>query len=257
MFDIAEAFRATSVDVVVVASPTHLHAEAVQMALEFGRPKLILCEKPLSYTLHEAQEIVDGCRRYGCLLYVNYPRRVDPGVLEVKRRLETGAIVSPMKGVVWYTKGLLHNGSHFANLFEFWLGPVQDFTVINVGRKLSPFDVEPDVHVRYSGGEVTFIAVKDEHFSLHEIQLAGANGCLRYLQGGMKILWQSVVPDQAFPEYNVLSSQVEEISTEGATLQRNVAEHVSACLLGKPSTLCSGDDALQTLKSLLEMKAAL
>ena len=28
----------------------------------------------------------------------------------------------PIKGVCWYSKGLLNNGSHFINLLEFWLG---------------------------------------------------------------------------------------------------------------------------------------
>lgn len=255
--DLAEGLRTVSPDVVVVASPTQHHAEAVQMALRHAKPKLILCEKPLSYSLEEARAIVAACRDADCLLYVNYMRRVEPGVLEVKRRLQTGAIATPLKGVVWYTKGLLHNGSHFSNLLEFWLGPVEKFSLINPGRSVGEVDIEPDVQVNFEAGVVSFFSAREEHFSHHEIQLVAPNGCLRYEQSGAKILWQGAGRDPYFPECIVLSLPGERIVTEAARLQWHVADHVSACLRGQSSSLCSGDDALQTLESLLKMKAAL
>jgi predicted dehydrogenase len=255
--DMAEGLRAVSPDVVVVASPTQYHAEAVQAVLRHAKPKLILCEKPLSYSLEDARAMVATCREAGCLLYVNYLRRVEPGVLEVKRRLQSGAIATPLKGVLWYTKGLLHNGSHFSNLLEFWLGPVEKFSIINAGRAFGEADFEPDVQVKFAAGEVTFLAAREEHYSHHEIHLVAPNGCLRYEQGGGNILWQGVARDPDFPEYTVLSLPGEGIATEGAKLQWQVTDHVSACLRGQSSSLCSGDDALRTLESLLEMKAAL
>jgi predicted dehydrogenase len=253
--DMAQGLRTVSPDVVVIASPTLHHAEAVQAALRHAKPKLILCEKPLSYSLQDALSIVTACREAGCLLYVNYLRRVEPGVLEVKRRLQSGAIATPLKGVLWYTKGLLHNGSHFSNLLEFWLGPVEKFSHINAGRPLGEADFELDVKVKFAAGEVIFLAAQEEHFSHHEIQLVAPNGCLRYEQGGSKILWQSAARDPDFPKYTVLSLPGEKIATEGAKLQWQVINHVSACLRGQPSSLCSGEDALRTLETLLEMKA--
>ena len=255
--DLAEGLATLRPDVVVVAVPTQHHAEVVSMALRHAKPRLILCEKPLAYTLDEATAMVAACRDAGCLLYVNYLRRVEPGVLEVSRRLKDGRIATPLKGVLWYTKGLLHNGSHFSNLLEFWLGPIEKFTVINSGRILGDLDIEPDVQVTFAFGEVTFLAAKEEHFSHHEIHLVSPNGFLRYEQGGAKIQWQTVSPDVDFPEYKVLSQPAEIILTDGHRLQWHVTDNVSACLSGKPSNLCSGADALNTLESLLEMKAAL
>ena len=254
--DMAEGLRTVSPDVVVVASPTQFHAEAVLMALRYAKPKLILCEKPLSYSLQDAREMVAACREAGCLLYVNYLRRIEPGVLEVKRRLQSGAIAIPLKGVLWYTKGLLHNGSHFFNLLEFWLGPVDKFSIISAGRPFGEADIEPDAQVTFSLGEVTFLAAREEYFSHHEIHLVSPNGCLRYEQGGSKIVWQGAAHDPDFPEYTVLSLPGERIATEGLKLQWHVTDHVSACLRGQSSSLCTGDEALRTLEFLLEMKAA-
>lgn len=255
--DLVEGLSATKPEVVVIASLTQYHAESVRLALRHAKPQLILCEKPLAYTLEEAEAMVADCRAVGCQLYVNYLRRVEPGVLEIKRRLQDGRIAVPLKGVLWYSKGLLHNGSHFSNLLEFWLGPVESFKIINSGRPWGDEDLEPDVQVKFASGEVSFLAAKEEHFSHHEIQLVAPNGCLRYEQGGAKILWQAAGTDPDFPEYTVLSLPGEKIATGGHKLQWHVSDNVSACLRGKPSSLCSGEDALQTLKSLLKMKAAL
>jgi predicted dehydrogenase len=255
--DLFECLKTLKPEVVVIASPTQYHAESLMLALRHAKPRLILCEKPLAYTLKEAESMVADCRAAGCLLYVNYLRRVEPGVLEIKRRLQCGEIGTPLKGVIWYTKGLLHNGSHFLNLLEFWLGPAEKFSIINAGRLWGEADFEPDVQVKFAAGEVTFLAAREENFSHHEIQLVAPNGCLRYEQGGAKILWQAAAQDPDFSEYTVLSLPGERIATEGARLQWYVADHVSACLLGQPSSLCSGEDALSTLELLFEMKAAL
>jgi predicted dehydrogenase len=255
--DLVEGLSMLKPEVVVIASPTEYHAESVRLALRHSSPRMILCEKPLSYKLEEAEVMVADCRAAGCLLYVNYLRRVEPGVLEIKRRLQDGSIALPLKGVVWYSKGLLHNGSHFSNLLEFWLGPVGSFKVINSGRAWGDMDFEPDVHVKFKFGEVYFLAAKDEFFSHHEIQLVASNGCLRYEQGGAKILWQAMQTDPVFPEYIVLSTPGETIATQAHKMQWHVSDSVSACLRGRPSTLCSGEDALETLKWLLKMKAVL
>lgn len=120
--DTASALKAETAGVVVIASPTVQHGAVLSEVLSHSTPNAILCEKPLSYDLAEAREMVEACEGAGVMLFVNYMRRADPGVIEVKKRIESGKIASPIKGFAWYSKGFLHNGSHFFNLLEFWLG---------------------------------------------------------------------------------------------------------------------------------------
>ena len=252
--DLVKALRLLRPDVVVVACPTQYHSESIRQTLRYAKPRAILCEKPLAYTLDEAEAMVSDCRAAGCLLYVNYLRRVESGVLEVKRRFQDGRIEAPFKGVLWYSKGLLHNGSHFSNLLEFLLGPVESFKIINPGRSWGVADFEPDVRVKFKLGDLLFLAAKEEHFSHHEIQLVARNGCLRYEQGGARILWQSAVFEPNFPDQAVLSHHREEIRSDFSNLQLLVSDNLSACLRGNSSSLCSGEEALETLKWLLKMK---
>lgn len=254
--DVARALYEFKPDVVVVSVPTGDQAGVVRQILDCARPRMILCEKPLSYSIESATEIVSNCREAGCMLYVNYLRRVEPGVLEVKRRLQNGSIAGPLKGTLWYSKGLLHNGSHFSNLLEFWLGPAEGFGIIDVGRPVGDADIEPDIRVRYSAGEVTFLAAREENFTLHEIHLIAENGRLRYERGGAQIAWQASEPHPGLSGYKSLSQPGETIQTDGLRLQFRVAEAVAARLRSEDSSLCSGEDALDTLQTLIKIREA-
>lgn len=254
--DLFEMLVKTQPDIVVIATPTRFHGDAVRKALLHASPRLILCEKPLAYEQEEAQAMVDDCKRRSCQLYVNYLRRVDPGVVDVKQRLMDGRIATPIKGVAWYTKGLMHNGSHFSNLLEFWLGPIVDFKLINPGRLCQGADVEPDVQIIFEAGVVLFLAANAEDFSHHEIQLVAPNGCLRYEHGGGKVTWQTAVPVRNLNGYSVLSQEEELIASGSQNLQWSVVEKLNAILQGASTDLCTGEQALQTLESLLRIKVA-
>jgi hypothetical protein len=49
-----------NIDAVVVATPDHVHAAATMMAIKMG--KHVYCEKPLTYSMHEAREIAKAAR---------------------------------------------------------------------------------------------------------------------------------------------------------------------------------------------------
>ena len=253
--DLAAALVETSPDVVIIASPTSQHGAVLHAVLEQSKPRLILCEKPLSFDIDEARSMVAACKAHDCLLYVNYMRRSEPGAIEVKRRLVGGLIDTPIKGVAWYSKGLFNNGSHFFNLLELWLGCMTGFKIIEPGRTWDGIDPEPDVQVTFEQGTVCFLAARDEYFSHHEIDLVAPNGRLRYEQGGGRIVWQAARVDPTFEGYTVLSSAGELIESEGIRSQWHVVNQLAACLAGRPANVCCGAVALQTLESLTAITA--
>lgn len=255
--DLTVALAKLKPDIVVIAAPTSNHGELLRAVLTHSAPSALLCEKPLSNDLAEARDMVGRCHDKGCALYVNYPRRVTPGGREVKRRLKSGQIAGPVKGVAWYTKGLLHNGSHFVNLLEYWLGPISGFAVIDPGRRWDDDDPEPDLRIDFAGGSVTVLAAREEDYSLHEIDLVASNGRLRYAQGGGKIIWQPAVADPLVEGYTVLTDAGEEIVSGSRMTQWHVADQLATRLKGGDADLCIGAEALQTLEWLLKIRKAL
>lgn len=251
----AEAVRAVSPDVVVIAVPTEFHRETLRAVLGAGRPRAVLCEKPLAYDLDEARDIVGLCAERGCALFVNYMRRADSGVAEIKRRLVDGTIAAPEKAIVWYSKGIFNNGSHFLDLLQSWLGEVASTHVIQRGEVLHGRDPEPDVAVSFARGATAyFVAARERNFSHYTIELIAANGRLRYERGGEEILWQRVIADPVIAGYTVLDPVPELIANDLAHAQWRVADQLAECLAGRPGAICSGAEALKTLEILVAIK---
>ncbi len=247
---VEEAIEALTVDLVIVATPTQTHYDLLRKLLDFKGLKLILCEKPLSYSLDESRKMLSMCEEKNISLYVNYMRHSEPGVVEVKRRIESGEISWPLKGVAWYSKGFLHNGSHFFNLLEHWLGQAKAFNLIEAGRALAHGDAEPDVRVVFEKGEVVLLASKDENFSHNEIELIAANGRLRYANGGRGIEWNSVCVDENLRGYSSLATISEQIPAKFNCYQWHVVEQLDCALKGRQARLCTGRQALNTLEQM-------
>jgi len=248
--DIESALRAERASVVVISSPTAQHGPMLNEVLSYSAPKVILCEKPLAYDLVEAREMVEACESAGVKLFVNYMRRADPGAIIVKDRIESGKIAAPIKGVVWYSKGFLHNGSHFFNLLEFWLGGFVKANVLHGGRFWDNHDPEPDVQVEFERGEVVFLAAWEEAFSHYTIELLSISGRLRYEQGGESIAWQSPHVDPNRSGYEILKSAPEMIANGMSHYQWHVADQLANAMENKSHDLCTGRQALATLEAM-------
>lgn len=250
-FDQVEtALRQLQPDVVVIASSTESHRAVIAKVLDSCHPKLILCEKPLAYKLDEARDMVEMCENAGIDLFVNYIRRADPGVAEIKRRVDSGEISTPVKVNAWYSKGILNNGSHFLNLLELWLGEINAAAVINPGRLWDNHDPEPDVEIEFDLGTVAFRAVWEECFSHYTIELLSRSGRLRYDKGGEAIEWQSVQGDPNFDGYKILAQPGEVIANGLGIYQWHVYDQICKHLAGVATTLCTGRQALRTLEAI-------
>jgi predicted dehydrogenase len=248
--DTESALKAEEASVVVIASPTEKHLEVLSTVLSYSTPQAILCEKPLAYDLAEAREMVEVCENAGVKVFVNYMRRADPGAIEVKKRIEAAAIAAPIKGVAWYSKGFLHNGSHYFNLLEFWLGTFVRATVLDPGRLWDNQDPEPDVQVEFERGKVVFQAAWEEAFSHYTIELLSPSGRLRYDQSGECIAWQATHSDPSFSGYKILQLAPEMIANGMNKYQWHVADQLADALADKPHSLCTGRQALATLEAM-------
>ena len=81
-----------------------------------------------------ARKMIEMCNKNNVKLFVNYIRRSEPSVIQIKKMIEDRIIEAPVRAVAWYSKGLLNNGSHMLNLLEYWLGDVTGFAVIDPNR---------------------------------------------------------------------------------------------------------------------------
>jgi len=233
-------------NVVVVACPTAFHFKVLKKIIAHYSPRAILCEKPLALTTKDAQNMVVACKVAGVPLYVNFIRRADPGVKEVRQRIVMGRIAAPLKAVVWYSKGVYHNGSHFIDLMSYWLGPIRAARLIVCERIVGDYDVEADFIMDFKLGSAIFCSVKEENFSHYTVEIIAGNGRLRYERGG-NIFWQSVEADNELEAYRRIAETPEMIANDMRRYQFHVYQELSQALRGEKHSLCNGVEAVKAM----------
>lgn len=229
------------IDLVIIATPTNTHLDLIQDTLKRVKPKMILCEKPLSYNYDDAKKIIDLCEQSKTKLFVNYMRRCNPGVLKIKKDIESKFFASPFKGICWYSKGLYNNGSHFINLLEFWLGSFLKLKVINKGRVLNEFDNEPEFLIEFEKGDVIFRSAWEEYFSFYKVELLSSSHLLKYNKGGEEIIFYEMDNFKKNQKY-----KKRELNSNFKIYQYHVLDDIKKEYSGIITTICKGKEALAT-----------
>lgn len=86
--DWRQVIARSDIDLVDIALPNHLHAEAATTAAKAG--KIVLCEKPLANSVEEAKAMVEAAKNVPTMVWFNY-RRV-PAVAYAKQLIDEGRL---------------------------------------------------------------------------------------------------------------------------------------------------------------------
>ena len=105
--DVAALCASEDVDLVVVASPTYLHAEHVIAAARAG--KQVFCEKPIARTLDDARAMARACDEAGVRLAIGHVVRFFPEYRRAKELLDAGTL--GRAAVATLTRGTLSVGA--------------------------------------------------------------------------------------------------------------------------------------------------
>lgn len=254
--DLSEMLAAVNPEVIAVCTPTDSHVAVCREALR-ASPKAIILEKPVCYSLAEAESLRAYCAERGVPVLVNYMRRFEPGALRLKDILRKGSLGKIQRGTVFYSKGLFNNASHFIDLLGHWFGEGELRCVTRGGRKFPQNDVEPDFILLYAGFPVSFQALKEEAYSVAELHLFGELGRVSYLDGGARIELLRTADDPSFPGYRILDPVADIIPTDLSRYQFYVADALSKHLKGEAPGLASSlESATITLKITEQVKQA-
>lgn len=245
---INDALTHNKPDLIILAVPTASQNVVLNKIISLHIPKAILCEKPMGTDLANGERILNTCKKNDISLYVNYIRRCLPESLEVKDRIQKNIMKTPMKSIIWYSKGIAHNGAHFINLLEYWFGKAIEIITFDKGREFNNYGFEPLIGIKFDNCEVIMVPAWEEFYSHYTIEIISSSGRLYW--NNEKLIWNSVAKTHNLNEHRYLSNNLEYIKTESNKYQMHVLNALHDAMIGKDSSICNGDEALQTLKTI-------
>jgi UDP-N-acetyl-2-amino-2-deoxyglucuronate dehydrogenase len=144
-----ELLARDDVDVVAVCVPSGQHAEVGVRAAAAG--KHLVVEKPIDVSLDAADRLIAAAEAAGVVVTVISQHRFDPGLIELRRLIDGGALGRLLLGQAstkwwrgqeyydsadwrgtWAMDGgaLMNQGIHYADLLTWLLGPVAEVSAL-------------------------------------------------------------------------------------------------------------------------------
>lgn len=196
------------IDIVSICSPILQHKENIETAIKL-KPKLIFCEKPICLSITDTKEIIKKCKQENILFAVNYTRRWDPTIQQLRSDINNSTYGELRSIVGYYNKGVFNNGSHLINTLQYLLGDIAIQNIISY--KYDFFSHDPSVSCALMAKNTIPIHLVNGHaedFSLVELQFIFSSGILTMEQGGLSWSWRKVEDSQRFIGYKNLGSYI-------------------------------------------------
>ena len=116
---VAQLCGRTDLDLICVHSPPSHHARHVIDALERGRPRAVLCDKPLGLDPGESARMLEAAEAAGSLHFTNFEFRFLDARRELRSMALSGDIGEPVQ-LVWshFSTGTAHPLRPFGWLFD-------------------------------------------------------------------------------------------------------------------------------------------
>lgn len=183
--DYMELLKQEKPDIVSICTWPPLHVEMVEKSAEAG-VKGILCEKPMSVNLGEADRMINAAKKANAVLIVGHQRRLDSRYIRACELIKEGAIGNLVQITAICGGDLLTDGTHSVDLIRFmnndtpavWvMGNVdlRDRGPVDTGARSFGFQQWNETRTRY-GHPVETGAFAVIHF---------ANGVRGTLEGGI------------------------------------------------------------------------
>ena len=238
-------------DIVSVAVPTEVHAAILSDVIGFPSVRLVICEKPLTGTTADASVSIEKAAKMKCHLIVNYSRHFLPIMAKIGEKIAVGQIGEIRAISGYYTKSILHNGTHLLDLLRFWFGELNIETARSTSWAGASNQNINLMMCLSNGASVTLHALNAADYSLFEIDIIGSQGRIRLTDSGNRIAFHKVRNHSLFTGYRELEPCPHVMENCLQDIMHHVVEASCDLLDGVPipkSRYCSGEEALAILE---------
>ena len=246
--DLQDALNEERPEIVSVCTPDDTHGRVLQqIAAAAHRPRLVICEKPLTLKPTETATLLTLYRKKRIALLVNHTRRFDPTVVQVAADLKRGRYGKVLFGWATYSNGILHSGSHIMDLVRLFFGEPR------MSRSLFARRDRPRTTDRTIGAflalercpQFHLMAGDGSRYDYFQFDIVCERGRISFFDLGFRYAVQLVAPDPVYPGYRALGKPVIR-DTQFDVAMKELVDNAVQFLDGKSALRCDGQDAYQT-----------
>jgi len=260
-------------DAVIISNPTALHLDVAIPAAQAGCH--LFLEKPISHSLEHIDELTAAVTGTGVRVFVGFQFRFHPGLRQVKRLLENGAIGQPLSVRAQWGEylpgwhpwedyrqsysartdlggGVILTLCHPLDYLRWLLGEVTHLWAF--AGQLSELELQvedsAEIGLRFASGVIGSVHLDyARRPPAHQLEIIGTRGTLQWHnEDGAVRLYQAAKPDmQETPgsEWEIYS--VPE-GFERNTMFLEQMRHFVKVLQGEAVPLCTLEDGIQALQ---------
>ncbi|HYW26977.1 MAG TPA: Gfo/Idh/MocA family oxidoreductase [Terriglobales bacterium] len=257
-------------EAVSVAVPTSSHFSVAMDAISAGVH--VLVEKPIANSVAEGERLIEAARRSGVVLTVGHIERFNPAILELRQRLEAGALgrpyqmharrLGPFPQRIRDVGVVVDLATHDLDLMC-WLGgsePVRLYAEISREIHTTNEDLLSGL-VRFANDTVGLLEINWlTPTKIRELTVTGERGMFRadYLTQDLYFFENGSSPDGAWEAMSLLRGGVNEGSMTRFALRRRepLAAQLAAFLAavrGECAPAVTGADGVRALALALEL----
>jgi predicted dehydrogenase len=199
--DPASILESTNIDAVAVITPVFTHFDLARKALENG--KHVFVEKPFTFTVQQAEELVELADRKGLKIMVDHTFLFTGAVKKIKELMDEGAL-----GKLYYYDSMRVNLGLFQHdVNVVWDLAPHDFSVMDFLIQEKPVALSATGEIHYNGFEdIAYVTVYCEqnviaHFNVNWLSPVKIRTTL--LGGDKKmLLWNDLEADEKLKIYD-------------------------------------------------------
>lgn len=242
-------------DIVSICTTNSAHYDILKYIAGTGGTRLVFCEKPMTLSVEQAEEIVRLYNEKNILLAVNHTRQWEPGHARIKEFIKQGSIGKIQKVTCYYYKGIVHNGVHLLDYLMDVLGKPRSAHILGTMEEPDG-DMTVDAYLVFDGGVPCYILGFDkQYYDVFEMDFMGTEGRIRIDNFGQIFRYWNREPNPLAGGDIELIEKPLGFESEYRYAMSYAVRNLVDALDGKGKLKCDGGKALEVLKIVLWLKS--
>ncbi len=242
-----ELFSKVRPDIVAIATPDEFHFPVLKLAVKAG-VKAIICEKPISRDLKEAEEMVFLCRKNNVVLSVNHWHRWSALFKNLRKFVIDDKGIGDIQHVLyWYTKGIFNSGSHVIDILRWFFGDIawiKANNVVDIGRP----DPNIDGFIMFKSGLPCTLATVDwRKFIMADFDIIGTTGRVVLDNSGFLHYYRKNESNRFPGESEIVEANFPYEALNSSTMVEAVKNIYNVLAYPGGAVACTGEDGLNSV----------